>query len=278
MTLGGGQTGGASRPRRSARIEDSVGLRSAEVRRRLVLGLVAAVILLAVVATLVAWKLYDDAKARALTDLRARTVAVGAVLDTAFAGDVSTLTAVSKAPAVVGERDRQIASYLARAFPKGTAFTGGAGWIGLDGHVHASSNSNAADAGPLLARLRPPHDRDPEAVRQRRARRPSRPPRDPRRRRTHVRSPWTALRGARRQHRVEAEAREQEGRRSRLRQPRGRRPERSDAPHRSRPGVEPIAARDDAQEGLRGRLGRTRASTAARIMWSRSRPWASRTG
>jgi anti-sigma regulatory factor (Ser/Thr protein kinase) len=153
VRLEGSPTGSASRRRRSARIEDLVGLRSAEVRRRLVIGLVVAVLVLAAGATLVAWKLYDDAKTRALTDLHARTVAVGAVLDASFAGDVSTLTAVSKSPDVVGERDGQIKSYLARAFPKGGPFTGGVGWIGLDGHVHASTTPAVRPTLDLSSRI-----------------------------------------------------------------------------------------------------------------------------
>src|SRR5262245_35540136 len=81
--------------RRGVRIEELAGLRSAEARRRLLVGLTVAIAALAAVAAVVAWKLYDDAKSRALTDLRARTVAVGAVLDEAFAGDVSMLAAVA---------------------------------------------------------------------------------------------------------------------------------------------------------------------------------------
>jgi anti-sigma regulatory factor (Ser/Thr protein kinase) len=126
---------------RSARIEDVVGLRSAEVRRKLALGLGFGVVVVAAVATVVAWKLYVDAKARELTDLQARTFAVGAVLDQAFAGDVRTLRAVAAAPAVVNGHDRDVSAYLARAFPKTSTFTGGIGWIGRNGGVRASSFS-----------------------------------------------------------------------------------------------------------------------------------------
>src|SRR5215470_2948085 len=110
--------------RRSARIEDLAGLRSAENRRRLAVGLAVAVVVVAGVATVVAWKLYDDARSRALTDLRARTVAVGAVIDQAFAGDTATLEAVAKAPAVVSGKDAAVGAYLARAFPRSSTFTG----------------------------------------------------------------------------------------------------------------------------------------------------------
>jgi len=127
--------------RRSTRIEDLVGLRSAEFRRTLAVGLGLGVVLVAAVATVVAWKLYDDAKTRAVTDLRARTVAIGAVLDQSFAGDVKALQAASLAPAVVAGDNRQVGRYLARAFPRSTAFTGGIGWVGLDGRLRASGDA-----------------------------------------------------------------------------------------------------------------------------------------
>jgi anti-sigma regulatory factor (Ser/Thr protein kinase) len=126
---------------RSARIEDLVRLHSAEFRRRLAVGLALGVVLVAAVATVVAWKLYDDAKARALTDLRARTFAVGAVLDQSFAGDVKALQVVAAAPAVVNGHDRAVSVFLARAFPKTSAFTGGVGWVGRDGRLRASSQT-----------------------------------------------------------------------------------------------------------------------------------------
>jgi anti-sigma regulatory factor (Ser/Thr protein kinase)/GAF domain-containing protein len=131
----------SSRPtvrHRSARIEDLVGLRSAQFRRKLALGLALGVVVVAVVASVVAWKLYVDAKARALTDLHARAVAAAAVLDQSFAGDVKTLEAVAAAPAIVDGHDRQVSLYLARAFPRPSAFTGGIGWIGRDGRLRAS--------------------------------------------------------------------------------------------------------------------------------------------
>jgi anti-sigma regulatory factor (Ser/Thr protein kinase) len=126
---------------RSARIEDFVGLRSAELRRKLAVGLALGVVVVAAVATVVAWKLYVDAKARDLSDLRGRTVAVGALLQQSFSGDVKTLQAVSVAPAVVKGNDRAVHRYLARAFPKTSTFSAGVGWIGRDGHVRASSVS-----------------------------------------------------------------------------------------------------------------------------------------
>src|SRR4029078_4571955 len=95
-------------------------------RVSLLICLTVAVVALAAVAAVVAWKLYTDAKTRALTDLRARTVAVGSVIDQAFAGDVATLSAVAKAPAFLHERRSDVQSYLVRAFPKSTSpFTSG---------------------------------------------------------------------------------------------------------------------------------------------------------
>jgi anti-sigma regulatory factor (Ser/Thr protein kinase) len=126
---------------RSARIEELFGLRSAEFRRKLAVGLVLGVVVVAAVATVVAWKLYVDAKTRELADLRARTVAIGLVLDQSFSGDVKTLQAVSAAPALVTGNDQAVHRYLARAFPKTSTFTAGVGWIGRDGHVRTTSVS-----------------------------------------------------------------------------------------------------------------------------------------
>jgi len=148
-------TAGVESPsrRRSARIEELTGVRSAEARRRLAIGLTLGVVVLAGVAGVVAWKLYVDAKSRALTDLRARTVAVGSVLDTAFAGDVSILQAVASAPAVTNGRTADVRTYLARAFANSKTFTGGVGWVGLDGKIRASTAHRTPRGVDLSKRL-----------------------------------------------------------------------------------------------------------------------------
>jgi serine phosphatase RsbU (regulator of sigma subunit)/anti-sigma regulatory factor (Ser/Thr protein kinase) len=130
---------GAAVPRRSRRIEELVRTRSSEFRRRLAIGFAIAVVVLAAVATFVAWRLYDDAKARALTDLRARTVSIGAIFDQAFIGDIATLGTAAQAPAVVHGQSGPVKAYLVRAFPRTGTFTAGVGWVGADGKLNVSN-------------------------------------------------------------------------------------------------------------------------------------------
>ena len=115
-------------------------------------GVGVAVLLLAGVSVVLAWRQYDGAKSRALTDLRARVVAVRAALDASFAGDVSSLSTAAAAPVVVSGRTAPMTTYLARAFPKGEVFTGGVGWIDRTGTLRASSTDSSAPGLDLSGR------------------------------------------------------------------------------------------------------------------------------
>ena len=77
---------------------------STSFRRRMIAGATVAVLLLAAISIALAWRQYEDARTRALNDLEARVVAVSAIVDTSFAGQIATLTAMAKAPSVVNQQ------------------------------------------------------------------------------------------------------------------------------------------------------------------------------
>src|SRR4051794_3644855 len=113
----------------------------ASFRRRIIIGATLAVLLLAGISGAVAWRQYDDARARAANDLKARVVAVSAVVDSSFAGQISTLDAIAKAPSVVNVEAALMSAYFRRINPKRhAAFSGGLGWINRKGLVEATSN------------------------------------------------------------------------------------------------------------------------------------------
>ena len=113
---------------------------SASSRRRLIAAAVVAVLVLAAIPIVLAWTEYGDAKTRATKDLQARAVAVGALVDTYFAGQVSTLDSIAKAPAVLSRRPRDMTAYFRRLAPAGNPpFTGGVAWVDRSGTVRASS-------------------------------------------------------------------------------------------------------------------------------------------
>jgi serine phosphatase RsbU (regulator of sigma subunit)/anti-sigma regulatory factor (Ser/Thr protein kinase) len=133
-------------------IEGVAGRGPAAFRRRMIGGVGVAVLLLAGVSVVLAWRQYDSAKSRALTDLRARVVAGGMVLDAYFAGDVSTLSTAAAAPDVVAGKTAPMTTYLARAFPKRRVFTGGVGWVDRAGTLRASSIDSSASGLDLSGR------------------------------------------------------------------------------------------------------------------------------
>jgi anti-sigma regulatory factor (Ser/Thr protein kinase) len=113
---------------------------SAFLRRWLVAAACAAVLLLAGISIVLAWRQYDDAKGQARTDLRARVTAVASIVDASFGGQIGTLTSLARSRPVLGERPADLSALLRRVNPPGTApFTGGMGWIDRRGIARASN-------------------------------------------------------------------------------------------------------------------------------------------
>jgi anti-sigma regulatory factor (Ser/Thr protein kinase)/GAF domain-containing protein len=118
---------------------------SASSRRRLIAAALVAVVLLAGIIVALAWSQYGDAKSRAAKDLHARVVAVGAIVDTYFDGQVSTLNSIAKAPMVVQQDPLLMTAYFRRLAPAGNPpFSGGIAWVDRTGTVRASSLAPAA--------------------------------------------------------------------------------------------------------------------------------------
>ncbi len=110
-------------------------------RRRLIGGAMIAVLIFTGVSAALAWRQYRDDKHRAISDLNARVVLVGGVVNSYLAGGVSTLGAMSEAPSVVRMKPALMASYFHRvARSGGTIFSGGIGWADRSGEVVASSS------------------------------------------------------------------------------------------------------------------------------------------
>ena len=129
-------------PTGEGRFEDYVGRRAESFRRRLIA--VAALAVAAVVAVSVGLALreYRHAKHSALNDLRSRAVVAAAVVNTAFAGDVSTLDAVAGAPAIAEGDQAAMLSYFRRIESgHGLLFNGGIGWIDRAGVVRVSTTT-----------------------------------------------------------------------------------------------------------------------------------------
>lgn len=109
-------------------------------RRRLIAAALVAVLLLAGITVALAWNQYGDAKSRASNELHARAVAVGALIDTYFDGQVSTLDSIAKAPAVVEQDFPLMNEFFRRLAPPGNPpFSGGLAWVDRSGTVRASS-------------------------------------------------------------------------------------------------------------------------------------------
>jgi len=116
----------------------------AATRERLVVGALAVWMTLIVLAGLLAWRQYGDAKAQAEHDLRNRAIVAGTVFDTYFAGQIGTLQAMSAAPSVRSGAVDRMRAYFARVQrSSGGTFTAGIGWLDRQGYVRASSSSLA---------------------------------------------------------------------------------------------------------------------------------------
>ena len=117
-------------------------------RRRILGATAGAVLLLSGISVALAWHQYDDAKSRAVSDLEARVVAVSAVVDSSFAGQIETLDSIAQAPSVRGEQFSRMDAYFKQINSgRSVLFSGGIGWINHAGVEHASAAANG---------LRPP--------------------------------------------------------------------------------------------------------------------------
>ena len=171
-------------------------------RKRMVAYVSGAVLLLAAISVVLAWRQYDDAKSQAVNDLDARVVAVSALVDTAFAGKVATLDVIAKTPAVVDQKPAAMAAYFKSVDPAGSSlFSGGLGWSDRQGWVLATTSSRAPDQHRLTT-VFPPRADLGSALRQRRPDRATPEAAARRCRRSDLRSPAPALGGPRRQHPV----------------------------------------------------------------------------
>jgi len=124
-------------------------LTSGTQRPRLLVGGIVAVLALAALAGVFAWRQYDDGKRHALNELDARVVLAATVFDTYFSGELSQLRSIAETAAVRAGNAPAMTAYFRRVQPKkGSAFSGGLGWIDRDGRVRASSAPTPA--GPAL--------------------------------------------------------------------------------------------------------------------------------
>jgi len=123
------------------------------LRRWIVVAGCLAVFLLAGISIALAWQQYDDAKEQARNDLRARAVAVAALMDTLFTGQIQTLTSIAEAPSVVGRHVPRMDAYFRRvSAPGAPPFTGGMGWIDRNGNPRAANDRASAPHGSLADR------------------------------------------------------------------------------------------------------------------------------
>ncbi len=113
--------------------------------RRLVGAVFLAVAALAAVSVVLAWRQYDSSKTRDLTDLEARVVAVSALANVAFQGQITSLEVVAKSPVVAAGKAAAMSSYFRRLqSAKSPLFSGSIAWLDLAGELKASSMSVAA--------------------------------------------------------------------------------------------------------------------------------------
>ena len=135
------------------RFEDTFARRISALRGRILLGSVVAVLLLTGLALTLAWSQYQDGKDEALRDLRGRAILAGTVLDTFFAGQISTLESIAASPVVTAGDVPGMKAYFRRVQPpNGQRFTAGLGWLDRKGMPRATS-SGAAPALSFSDRL-----------------------------------------------------------------------------------------------------------------------------
>jgi serine phosphatase RsbU (regulator of sigma subunit)/anti-sigma regulatory factor (Ser/Thr protein kinase) len=109
-------------------------------RRRLIGAAAIAVVALAAISSLLAWRQYRADQQRAVSDLNARVVLVAAAVDRVMAGGISTLDAIAAAPPVIAAHPAPMTEFFRRIESrKSRFFTAGLDWSDLQGAVRASS-------------------------------------------------------------------------------------------------------------------------------------------
>src|SRR5471030_2183736 len=104
--------------------------------RRLLLSALLAGLVLVCVAGALAWRQYDDARASAVNDARTRVTLAGAMIDTYFGGELTTLTSIAESPSVRAGDEGAMRAYFKRVEPPGGGpFGGGLGWIDRSGRL-----------------------------------------------------------------------------------------------------------------------------------------------
>ena len=114
--------------------------RTSAFRRTLSASAVLSVLIIVGVSAALAVRQYRHGQHAAAADLKARAVVASAVVNAAFAGQISTLTSIAKAPAVVAQREGQMRAYFKRVESGTPAFNGGLGWIDTHGDLAVSSS------------------------------------------------------------------------------------------------------------------------------------------
>ena len=110
-------------------------------RRKLLAVAALAILALAAVSGFLAWHQYRANQHRAVSDLNARVVLVGGLLDALVQGGINTLEATAEAPVIQNQRTGEMSSYLRHVDQTAgkQLFTAGIGWLDAGGNLGAGS-------------------------------------------------------------------------------------------------------------------------------------------
>lgn len=123
-------------------LDTLIRLSSERVRHATIIAATLATVLLGGIPAVLALHQYNDAKHSAVLDLQARVVALGAVVDTAFAGDIGLLETAAQSPAVQQRHLGAMNAYFrAIAASGGASFTNGIVWVDRAGRVESASRA-----------------------------------------------------------------------------------------------------------------------------------------
>jgi serine phosphatase RsbU (regulator of sigma subunit)/anti-sigma regulatory factor (Ser/Thr protein kinase) len=110
------------------------------LRRYSPVAVLLAVLALVVVAAVLAWRQYDDARSAATGELRSRTTLATADFDQLFSGDINVLNAVARSDAVRAGNRTAMLRYFLRVTAKERASLGGISWIDARGVSRVTSS------------------------------------------------------------------------------------------------------------------------------------------